>query len=215
MNFISQWKAVFISLSVVASFFIVWDVYFTINGFWRFNSAYLIGVNILELPIEEWMFFFLIPYASFFIHYSLQYFYPQLKITQKLAAIITAIIIGLSLVLVLMNLQRSYTVVNFSVLAFVLTLGLLFSIKLLQQFYISFLVILIPFIFVNGILTGSFIENEVVWYNNNENLGVRFFTIPVEDFGYAFSLIFLNVFLIEKLRKKLKLPKLNKRTITS
>jgi lycopene cyclase domain-containing protein len=53
---------------------------------------------------------------------------------------------------------------------------------------------------VNGILTGSFIENEVVWYNNNENLGLRFFTIPVEDFAYAFSMLLFNLLIIEKLK---------------
>ena len=62
---------------------------------------------------------------------------------------------------------------------------------------------LIPFFIVNGILTGSFIENEVVWYNNSENLGVRLFTIPIEDSIYAFTLILTNLFLMEFLEKKL------------
>ncbi|MCB0409065.1 MAG: lycopene cyclase domain-containing protein, partial [Flavobacteriales bacterium] len=82
---------------------------------------------------------------------------------------------------------------------------------LLQRFYVSYPIILIPFLLINGILTGSFIENEVVWYNDMENLGIRLFTIPIEDFAYAFSMIFLNVFLIEYWRKKLKLPALKTR----
>ena len=60
--------------------------------------------------------------------------------------------------------------------------------------------ILIPFVMVNAILTGSFIDEPVVWYNNSENLGIRFLTIPVEDFGYAFSLILFKLLL----RKKVK-----------
>jgi len=72
----------------------------------------------------------------------------------------------------------------------------------LHRFYISYLVILIPFAIVNGILTGSFIDDPVVWYNNAENLGIRFFTIPVEDFGYAFSMLYFSVFLIELLKRK-------------
>jgi len=71
---------------------------------------------------------------------------------------------------------------------------------LINKFYITFLVILVPFLLVNGILTGSFIKQEVVWYNDHENLGIRIFTIPVEDFGYAFSLILFNLLLISKLK---------------
>jgi lycopene cyclase domain-containing protein len=60
---------------------------------------------------------------------------------------------------------------------------------------------LIPFFIVNGILTGSFIHQEVVWYNNAENLGIRLFTVPVEDAFYAFSMLFANLILIEKFKK--------------
>ena len=62
---------------------------------------------------------------------------------------------------------------------------------------------LIPFFIINGILTGSFIENEVVWYNNDENLGIRLFTIPIEDSIYAFTLILTNLALTEFFQSKL------------
>ena len=76
------------------------------------------------------------------------------------------------------------------------------NIKLLQHFFLTFLFILIPFFLVNGILTGSWIENQVVWYNNTENLGLRMGTIPVEDSIYAYSMILLNLFLFELLSKE-------------
>jgi lycopene cyclase domain-containing protein len=87
-------------------------------------------------------------------------------------------------------------------LVFALLLGLLDKNKTLHRFYISYLVILIPFAIVNGILTGSFIDDPVVWYNNAENVGIRFFTIPVEDFGYAFSMLYFSVLLIERFKTK-------------
>jgi len=59
---------------------------------------------------------------------------------------------------------------------------------------------LIPFFIVNGILIGSFIEEPVVWYNNTENLGIRLGTVPIEDIGYAFVMLFSNIILIEKLK---------------
>ena len=84
---------------------------------------------------------------------------------------------------------------------FSLLLGLFFGIQILRRFYISFLIILIPFFIVNGVLTGSFIAEPVVWYNDIENLGIRLFTIPVEDIGYAFNMLFLVVFFNEKFKK--------------
>jgi lycopene cyclase domain-containing protein len=69
------------------------------------------------------------------------------------------------------------------------------------RFYLAYAVCLVPFFVVNGILTGSFIEEEVVWYNNEENLGIRLFTIPVEDVVYGMLLILMNVTFMEAIRK--------------
>ena len=66
-------------------------------------------------------------------------------------------------------------------------------------------VLLIPFFFVNGILTGSGLQEPVVWYNNAENSGIRLFTIPVEDVFYGFELILLNIFLYEYFKSKNKI----------
>ena len=62
---------------------------------------------------------------------------------------------------------------------------------------------------MNGILTGSGIEGNVVWYNDAQNLGVRLGTIPVEDTVYAFSMILMNLFLFGFFKKKLANKKNN------
>ena len=53
-------------------------------------------------------------------------------------------------------------------------------------FYLSYAIILIPFTAVNGILTGYITPAPIVWYNDAENLGIRFLTIPIEDYLYYF-----------------------------
>jgi len=73
--------------------------------------------------------------------------------------------------------------------------------RFMGRFYLSYAVILIPFFIINGILTGSWIDGEVVWYNNHENLNVRIGTIPVEDIFYGMLLIWLNVAVYEYLKQ--------------
>ena len=90
-----------------------------------------------------------------------------------------------------------------STIVVVLILSFFDSSETTRTFYATFLIILVPFVVVNSILTGSFIDEPVVWYNNSENLGIRFLTIPVEDFGYAFSLILFNLLLRNKLKASL------------
>ena len=62
-----------------------------------------------------------------------------------------------------------------------------------QYFYTTFILIMIPFVLVNGALTGTFFDKTVVLYNPEEIIGLRLFTIPVEDTVYAFQLILANL----------------------
>lgn len=197
MRFIKHWKSVLISLTIVAIIFLIWDAIFTRDGVWGFNSDFHLPILLVGMPIEEWMFFFCIPYASIFIHYSLEYFRPSLLITKSATKVITFLLMLLSFGVAVLNVDKSYTVVNYTFLFVVLVLGYFFGIQHLRRFYIAFLIILIPFFIVNGVLTGTGLEDPVVWYDDNENLGIRLGTIPVEDTGYAFSMLFLNILLIE------------------
>lgn len=201
MNFIKQWKSVFAAIVLVALIFIIWDIIFTQEGIWGFNETYHLPYVIAGLPIEEILFFFCIPYASIFIHYSLEYFRPSLMLSEKITKIITLLLVLILVLVLIFNSDKLYTSVNYTLLIFTLLLGLFLGLQILRRFYISFLIILIPFFIVNGILTGSFIPEPVVWYNNLENLGIRLFTIPIEDIGYAFNMLFLVVFLNEKFKK--------------
>ena len=56
-----------------------------------------------------------------------------------------------------------------------------------------FLVSLIPFLIVNGFLTGSYTEEAVVMYNDDQNFGIRILNIPIEDVFYCFNILVLVV----------------------
>ena len=203
LKFYKYWKSLFLSMILTMLIFIPWDVAFTQNGIWGFNEAYFLENRIFNLPIEEWLFFICIPYACVFTHYSLLYYFPNMKVPIKSTRIISYTSIGILLIIGLLNYDKWYTFINFIYAIILIPIVLKLNPELLQKYFVTFLVMLIPFFIVNGILTGSFIENEVVWYNNEENLGIRLFTIPIEDSVYAFTLILTNLALTEYFKKNL------------
>jgi len=206
LNFYKTLKAFFPAVFITGVVFIIWDIYFTRIGIWGFNTEYLIGLNIFHLPIEEWLFFFCIPYAVVFTYASVK----KLLKSDILSGVDNYISIGLAFALLLIavfNFDRLYTFVTFvSTGLFLLSHAFIIKPKYMGKFYLSYIIIFLgPFLLVNGILTGSFIHDQVVWYNNSENLSLRIFTIPVEDFIYGFLLYLMNVSLYEYFMRKFKI----------
>lgn len=203
LKLFSSWKPIGLALLSTMLIFIPWDALFTVNGFWGFNETYYLNYRLLGLPIEEWLFFICIPYACIFTFYALLYYFPDLGLSMHNTKIISLLLAFLLVVLCIVYHDRWYTF-TVSVYTLFCTLAVLkWNPRLLARFYPVFLVILLPFFLINGTLTGSFIADEVVWYNNDENIGFRLFTIPVEDTIYAFALLVTNLFLIEFYRERL------------
>ena len=197
MKYSKRWKVILPSLIITALFFIIWDIIFTQMGVWRFNPRYHSGIEFFGLPIEEWLFFICIPYASIFIHFSFQYFLPNVALSDTVVKKIYWFLMLLIVPVTVLNYDRWYTFVNLSLFVIVLTIAVFKFSTILKTYFITFLIILIPFLLVNGILTGSFIEEPVVFYNDNENLGIRLGTIPVEDIGYAFTMLLMSLVLMK------------------
>ena len=201
MKYIKRWKSVFSAIIITAIFFIVWDIIFTKIGVWSFNQRYHSGIEFFGLPIEEWLFFICIPYASIFIHFAFHFFFPKVGLSDKTVKIIYWILMVVLLPTIFIHYDKLYTAINYSVLVLLLTYTVFKVPHILNTFFITFLIVLIPFSIVNGILTGSFIDEPVVVYNNVENLGIRLGTIPIEDIGYAFSMLLMSLVLIKKIEK--------------
>lgn len=191
ISFHRKWPGLFLGILFMGIVFLPWDALFTAQGVWGFNDRYLLGPRILGMPIEEWLFFLLIPYACMFLYEVMRYFVKR-DILGGVARPFSIALIIVLLALGLMNLDKLYTASTFLGAAAFLSL-VVFALDppWLGRFYIGYAISLIPFLMVNGILTGSLIEEPVVCYNNAENLGIRIGTIPVEDSIYLLLLLLM------------------------
>lgn len=186
---------------VPAIFYIAWDIYFTQLGVWNFNEAYITGGKLSVLPVEEVLFFFIVPYCCVFIYACIRSYFPNLK-NKKTADWILKILAVVLLVTGILYLDRYYTGWTFLLTASFI--GLLYLARSFfkgfdaASFLVSYAVCLIPFLIVNGFLTSI----PVVQYNDVENLGLRIYTIPFEDAFYGMLLILMNIVFYEKFKSK-------------
>jgi lycopene cyclase domain-containing protein len=92
------------------------------------------------------------------------------------------------------NYTKAYTVITFTFTALFLAIYIkAFKNSLGGRFWMGYIVHLIPFFIVNGVLTAL----PVVIYNDAENLGIRLYTIPIEDTIYSMLLLLMNVGIYE------------------
>ena len=203
--FYKKWKHLFSAMILPAVFYIIWDMVFTKQGVWSFNENYITGIKLYNLPIEEVLFFFVVPYCCVFIYACVRSYFPKIQRTSSGNGILNFIGIVL-LVIALFYHDKAYTFFTFffnGIFIFILSSSKrYFQSFNANAFLVSYLIILIPFLIINGLLTAI----PVVLYNDNENLATRIYTIPVEDVFYGMLLIMMNVvgyeFSIEKSQGK-------------
>ena len=202
IRYASKWGQLFPGMLLTALFFIIWDVWFTKIGVWEFNPTYISGLFVGNLPLEEVLFFFIIPFACVFIYEVLIYFFPK-DYFKLLGKPLVWILVPFLLILGLLNLDKWYTSVNFIIGGFTLLAHfLIFKDKFLGRFIFAYLIHLIPLMLCNGILTGGMTDEPVVIYNNAENLGIRIWTVPIEDTIYSMTLFLMNISFFEHFRSQ-------------
>ena len=201
-NFSAKWRYVLPAIAITAVFFIAWDALFTRLGVWGFNPRYISGIHLVGLPVEEILFFFCIPYACLFTYFALNHLVERDHLFPH-HELISSVLVIVLLVFGSYFMNKLYTGVTFLLTgAFLALLMLKLRVRFMGRFYFAFACLLIPFLIVNGILTGSITPEPVVWYDNTQNMGVRIGTIPLEDFVYALLMILMPITIWEKLEER-------------
>jgi lycopene cyclase domain-containing protein len=184
------------SIAVVSTCYLLWDILVTARGEWSFNGKYLTGVQILNVPLEEVLFFITVPYSCLFIYEVVLYATKSSKFRLP-ASVIIAMILAL-LASSLAFYPQGYTTKALASCGFFLMIALLLDRPLLEskQYWIWLAICYVPFLIINMVLTAL----PVVEYNSKAIWGLRIGTIPLEDFFYNYAMLsfYLLVYRIGK-----------------
>lgn len=200
VNFKQYFTSLLKSVPLVGSLFVLGDTVYTYLGVWGFNADFHLPAYFANLPYEEIGFFLVIPFACVFIYEVIRAYF---KLNESIYTDKGLLVIALTFaILALVFSERLYTTATYSFTALIL-----FYLRWKRPRYrtyllFAFLLSILPFLLVNGFLTGMFTPEPIVWYDNTENLGIRIFTIPIEDFSYSFNLIALNIIVFQYFKSK-------------
>ncbi|GAA4172285.1 lycopene cyclase domain-containing protein [Sphingobacterium ginsenosidimutans] len=187
---------------IVALFFIAWDVWFTSRGVWWFNTKYTLGIVLAGLPLEEWLFFIFIPFSCVFTYFCLDKFFRW----QHLSAfnnIIVFVSIIVCAVVALRYADRIYTLVTAVVtILTLLVFHFVMRVQWISQASLVFTVLMLGFLPVNGILTGTGLESPIVNYNPADFMGIRVLTIPIEDAVYGYTQFLWVLYFFKKFQTR-------------
>jgi lycopene cyclase domain-containing protein len=196
--FWKSWKYLFPAMFTVAMFFLVWDWFFTVWGVWGFTPKYLLGIFAGPLPLEEIVFFLVVPYACVFVYECLRIYVPSDPFRHVFPGLNWAVLLLCMMALGLHH-DKLYPAVTALFLAGAVAAHMfIFKSKYMGYFYLAWIICILPMLIVNGVLTSL----PVVWYNDTQNIGFRVGTIPFEDFFYNMLCMLMNVGIFEMLRRK-------------
>ena len=193
---VSRWRLKLLVNGIVMVPYIVWDALVT-GSHWWFNKTYTLDFRLLGLPIGEWLFFITVPFGCLLVWETL----PDAKISAQLRSlrhVRTVLYTVLPIGVWIFSTGKQYTGLVLCCFGIVGLMDTLLGTDLLLQSktYVYLAIVSGLILVFNGYLTAR----PVVQYGEVYQSGYRILTIPIEDFGYGFTLVLFNAMLYEKLK---------------
>ncbi|NNJ51760.1 MAG: lycopene cyclase domain-containing protein, partial [Ignavibacteriaceae bacterium] len=166
-------KTLLIAIAIPAIPFLLWDIFVT-GTHWHFNPKYVSGIKIINLPIEEILFFITVPFACLF---TWEMIVRRVKEkTLNLNWLRTFLYLTLPAGIYFFSIGKQYTglTLSFIFLANIVDQFLKTNLLFDKRFYFYLLLIVIFTLIFNGFLTWR----PVVTYGVEYQLDFRIITIP-------------------------------------
>ena len=79
LKFYRNLRALILSISLIIVIFGAWDVFAVWRGHWSFNPEGIFGLKVINLPLEEVLFFVVIPFCCIFTWEAIKYIKGKVK----------------------------------------------------------------------------------------------------------------------------------------
>ena len=79
LRFYRNWRSLLLSILLILLFFGAWDVFATWRGHWHFNPQGVGNIKIINLPLEEVLFFIVIPFCCIFTWEAIKYLKARIR----------------------------------------------------------------------------------------------------------------------------------------
>ncbi len=193
--FYKKWKSVLLSTLICMTLFLIWDYWFTKIGVWGFNDKFITGFRILNLPVEEVLFFITIPYAMYFTYEAVGVLLKEKRFKTNVSFFI--LLSWVCFFLGFVFVESLYTFTIFMLNGFLVLI--LSRFEYISWYFCLYLLLgFLGFLVVNTVLTYM----PIVQYDSQYIIGGRVGYIPIEDFLYNFFMltVYLLIYLYLKER---------------
>ena len=193
---VSHWRLKLLTSGIVMIPYVIWDALVT-GSHWWFNEAYTLNFRLFDLPIGEWFFFITAPYGCLLVWETLSDT-KLLTRPNSLRHVRTVLYAALPIGVWVFSTGKQYTGLVLICVGLVGVTDTLLRTELFMQLktYIYLGIVSGLILIFNGYLTAR----PVVSYGEAYQMGYRILTIPIEDFGYGFTLMLFNTMVYEKLK---------------
>ena len=189
-------KHILFSIIPPAVVFILAD-FFATGIFWHFNDKYITGIRLLNLPLEEVLFFFTVPFACLFLWVN----WPKsnrLVFRRRWLSVSGIGLLFISIALFIVG--WFYSGIIFLIFGCWLLVDSFRDRPLSnRRDYLTFMFI----VFMLTMIFNSYLTaRPIVIYNPQYKTNLNLFTVPIEDIIYGFILININLLLYVKVTPK-------------
>lgn len=195
-GFLIPARPVLFSMAINCVLFTWWGWYASQQGHWRWNEEYVLGAGLLEIPLEEYLFFLTSCFSCLFIYYAVTQLVPEKQMSLPRWWYIP---IALIMVVLFQLVSGGYTQLVLIIATTLLIYLNQFQWTLItsRRFWIYIALTFVPFLIFNYVLTSL----PILIYGSEHITGFKVATIPIEDFLYSFVMVTMYVVVYESSRR--------------
>lgn len=181
---LTDWKQLGLTYLFVSVPFVLLDAFSHSRGWWHYNPEHVGEATLLGLPVEEVLFFFVIPFACLYLYSAMERQFKQAPVSPLFGKVTAAVLIAsLGIVSVFSPYER--TIVDAVLLLAVLIAWWVIRPQFTRPFVWWSISIMLLFFTVNTALTAL----PIVIYGPEFGSQIRIGTVPFEDAWYNLSLL--------------------------